>query len=286
MTRPAAWPVENGVLYSNTRLLPVSETQRLWPESNARPEGRSSPVGVVAVLLFVKVFWPITRLAAWPVENGLAYSRTRCPSTAQGLPPESNAREVGALSPVLLTSSFAVVKSGSPITRVAAWPVEKGILYWRTRPLRRSATHRLPAESKAIPLGLLRPVEFVAAYEFDVKSGCPITRLAASPVENGAVYSTTLSLEESTAQRLPLESNASAFGVFNPTEVVPEASDLKSGWPITRLAASWVASGAMYSRILFAPASATQRLPPESNATALGATRPAEVAPGLKVVKS
>ena len=75
-------------------------------ESNARPAGMSSPVEVVTVLLFVNVFWPITRLAASWVANGVVYSRTLCPSTTQRLPLESKATALGAFSPVLLTSSL------------------------------------------------------------------------------------------------------------------------------------------------------------------------------------
>jgi hypothetical protein len=86
--------VENGAGYSRTLLLSVSETQRSPLESNVRASGASTPVEVVTVLLFVKVFCPITRLAASWVENGAVYSRTLSlrRSATQRLPLESNAR--------------------------------------------------------------------------------------------------------------------------------------------------------------------------------------------------
>src|SRR5213592_4858593 len=48
----------------------------------------------------------------------------------------------------LLTKSFC------PITRSAACPVCNGVLYFNTRLLPVSATHRLPAESKAKSYGV------------------------------------------------------------------------------------------------------------------------------------
>src|ERR1700722_15052967 len=151
ITRLAASPVENGVGYSRTLLSLVSEIHRLPLESNVSASGASTPVEVGTVLLFVKVFWPITRVAAAWVEKGAAYSRTLCPSATQRLPLESNATELGAFSPFLLTSSLTVVKLGSPMTRLAASWVEKGAVYSRTLSLSRSATQRLPLESNARP---------------------------------------------------------------------------------------------------------------------------------------
>jgi hypothetical protein len=285
ITRLAASNVENGAVYSRTLSLSLSPTQRLPLESNARPLGVFSPVEVVTVLLFVKVFCPITSLAASWVTSGVAYSRTRCPSATQRSPLESKATELGAFSPALVTSSLDTVKLPAPITSVAASWVENGAMYSRTLPLRRSATQRLPLESNARPEGLLSDEEFVTVLSLAVKLDWPITRLAASPVESGALYSRTLLLDESETQRLPLEPNARPVGALRPVAVVAEASDVKLDWPITTLAASWVESGALYSRILLAPSSTTQRLWLESNARSYGLTIAVEVAPGLNAVR-
>ena len=63
----------------------------------------------------------------------------------------------------------------------------------------------------------------------------PITKLAASPVENGGLYSRTRLLLVSTTQMSPLESKATAVGL--PMEValggLPAARVVRSGWPIT-----------------------------------------------------
>ena len=62
-----------------------------------------------------------------------------------------------------------------------------------------------------------------------------MTRLAASSVEKGGLYSRTRALLLSTTQRSPLESRATAVGL--PIEValggLPAARAVRSGWPIT-----------------------------------------------------
>ena len=84
--------------------------------------------------------------------------------------------------------------------------------------------------------------------------------------EPGPPYCRTLLLAESATQRLPLESNARPIGLFSPVEVVAAALVVKLDWPITRLAASPVETGALYSKTLLLASSETQRLPLESNA--------------------
>jgi hypothetical protein len=71
-----------------------------------------------------------------------------------------------------------------------------------------------------------------------VKFDWPITRLAASPVESGALNSSTLLLAVSVTQRSPLESNARLSGAVSPVDVVAKAFVVKLDWPITRLAAA------------------------------------------------
>ena len=71
-----------------------------------------------------------------------------------------------------------------------------------------------------------------------VKFDWPITRLAASPVERGALNSNILLLLVSVTQRFPLESNARLSGAVSPVDVVAKAFVVKLDWPITRLAAS------------------------------------------------
>jgi hypothetical protein len=89
--------LENGDLNSRTLLLPESVTQRFPLGSNATSVGpKSAPDGEVSPDP-VRLVWPITRLAASPVEKGGAYSRTRLllASTAQRSPLESKATPVG-----------------------------------------------------------------------------------------------------------------------------------------------------------------------------------------------
>ena len=89
-------------------------------------------------------------------------------------------------------------------------------------------------------------------------------------MEDEVAYSRILWLYWSAAQRLPPESNARSAGPANPVEVTATAFDVKLDWPITRLAVSPVENGAAYSRTLLLASSATQRLPPWSNARPKG----------------
>jgi len=77
-TVDAASLLENGVLYSSTRLLCTSTTHMLPEESNAIPAGAFSAVcdrpGLVPVEGFV---WPMAMDAASPFVNGVVYSSTR-----------------------------------------------------------------------------------------------------------------------------------------------------------------------------------------------------------------
>lgn len=59
----------NGAVYSSTRLLLSSETHKFPLESKIAYRGPFRPVALVAAVLAVKLDWPITRLAAWPLEN-------------------------------------------------------------------------------------------------------------------------------------------------------------------------------------------------------------------------
>jgi hypothetical protein len=108
ITTVADSPVENGVVYSRTRLLPASATQRFPFESNRRPVGKRKPFAVVVLVLVVKLDWPITRVADSPFEKGGTNSRIRLlPSSATHmLPAESNDRPNGKYKP------FAVVAGG------------------------------------------------------------------------------------------------------------------------------------------------------------------------------
>lgn len=122
-------------------------------------------------------------------------------------------------------------------------------------------TQRLPEESKAVPSGAHNPVDEAGelVHMLPVKSLWPMTRLAASPSENGALNSRTLLLngppllKPSVTHRLPEESNEMAF---RPSNCVAEAGEkaqftvVKSFSPMTRLAASPVENGAAYSRTL------------------------------------
>src|SRR5271170_8374905 len=119
MTSDADSPLENGVLNSRTLLLPESTTQRFPLGSKAIPVGPNSPPDGEVSPDPVRLVWPITRLAASPVENGGAYSRTRLLllSTAQRSPLESKATAVGL--------PIAVGLGGWPATTVVVlgWPM-------------------------------------------------------------------------------------------------------------------------------------------------------------------
>ncbi len=70
-----------------------------------------------------------------------------------------------------------------------------------------------------------------------MKSGWPITRLAAWPLLKGGEYRSILLLFKSVAQRFPEESNEALPAVFRPVVVVAAVLVVKEDWPITRFAA-------------------------------------------------
>jgi hypothetical protein len=78
----------------------------------------------------------------------------------------------------------------------------------------------------------------VVAEPLLVKPGCPRTVVAASPLVNGVVYSTTRLFWLSTTQRLPDESDAIPYGESRPVVVVAEPLLVKPGCPRTVVAAS------------------------------------------------
>ena len=97
-----------------------------------------------------------------------------------------------------------------------------------------------------------------------------MTSDADSPLENGDLNSRTLLLPESTTQRFPLESNAMPVGPNRPPAGEESPDPVRLVWPITRLAASPVVKGGLYSRTRLLLLSTTQRSPLESKATAVG----------------
>src|ERR1700719_394105 len=99
MTSDANSPLENGDLNSRTLLSPESTTHRFPLGSNARPVGPNSPPDGEVSVVPVRLVWPITQLAASPVEKGGSNSRTllllvsethtsplESKATAEGLP--------------------------------------------------------------------------------------------------------------------------------------------------------------------------------------------------------
>jgi hypothetical protein len=100
-----------------------------------------------------------------------------------------------------------------------------------------------------MPNGPLSPVDEVAGL-IVVKDDCPITKEAASCVEKGVVYSKILLFDESATHRLPEASKVIPYGRCSPVEVVVAVPVVRSGWPITKEAASPVDKGVVYSRIL------------------------------------
>src|ERR1035437_10285459 len=78
MTRLAAMPFENGGVNCRTRLFAASTTQRLPAGSNANKVGRKQEAEMpLQSCAGVNELWPISRLAAIPVENGGTNSRMR-----------------------------------------------------------------------------------------------------------------------------------------------------------------------------------------------------------------
>src|SRR5271156_3772852 len=92
------------------------------------------------------------------------------------------------------------VKSGCPITTLAAIPFVGGCLYSRTRLLKVSATQIFPSLSVMALAGSASPLAAVACAEV-VKLSCPNTVLAASPVLNGESNKTTRLLKLSATSR-------------------------------------------------------------------------------------
>src|SRR5262249_34194505 len=139
----------------------------------------------------------------------------------------------------------------------------------RTRESVRSSTKRCPWLSKPIPRGFVRLTGRVPV-EGEVKFGAPITRLAASPLENGAVNCSTRPFPASTSHKFPEASNVIPQGWLIPAAPAPCAVVLKSGWPNTVIGDSPALNGGANSRTRLCPVSATQRLPFASNATFVG----------------
>jgi len=109
------------------------------------------------------------------------------------------------------------VRSGSPITREAFSPIDKGCVNSSTLPKVSSDTQRFPALSnvRSSPKPIhpaLGSTQKRPGTEF--RFGTPRARLALSPVESGLLYSKILPPWGSATQRFPEESNATAVGPF------------------------------------------------------------------------
>ncbi len=104
------------------------------------------------------------------------------------------------------------MKELCPRTRDAAIPLLRGAAYSRTLLLFPSVTQRFPAESKRTSPGVSRPVGEIAETD-EVNISCPMTVAAASPVEKGLGYSSTLLLLVSATQRFPEESKVMPEGL-------------------------------------------------------------------------
>jgi len=101
----------------------------------------------------------------------------------------------------------------------------------------------------------------VVADPLETKSVCPITKLAAIPPVKGGMYSSTRLLKVSVVQRLPLPSKATPAQTARPFWVVLTPKVVKSGWPMTRLAAMPLVNGGLNCRTRWLSSSQTQRLP-------------------------
>ena len=154
----------------------------------------------------------------------------------------------------------------------------------KTRLLNASPTQRLPEESNAKPVGPQSPL-CVVEHVLVVKPDWPITSDALSPFEKGGVNSSTRLLDASVTQRLPEESNAMASGPQSPLCVVEHVPVVKLDWPITSDALSPFEKGGVNSSTRALDASATQRLPEESNAEPSGLQSPLCVVEHVPVVK-
>ena len=113
---------------------------------------------------------------------------------------------------------MAVVNTVWPRTIEAAWPFVNGVLYLRTRLLKKSATHRLPDASTATEIGAFSEVAVggVAATEPDVKLACPSTIDAGLPFVNGASNLKTRLAAVSATQMFPEASEVTAAGLPAP----------------------------------------------------------------------
>src|SRR5438552_93032 len=127
MTSDAAWPLVNGAVYLSTRLIDVSDSERLPEESNAIPVCPLSElaVGGAAAPFDVNTDWPMTSEAASPVVNGVLYLSTRLlkVSASHMLPEESYATTpVGTLSELAVGGLAALfdVNPDWPMTSDAA----------------------------------------------------------------------------------------------------------------------------------------------------------------------
>ena len=104
-------------------------------------------------------------------------------SATHKLPEESNATLVAFVRVIAVVPFASDVKSDCPSATVAAPPVERlAAGYFRTRLLPLSATHKLPDESKSMPVAFVIVVA-VIPFASDVKSDCPRATVAAPPVE-------------------------------------------------------------------------------------------------------
>ena len=187
------------------------------------------------------------------------------------------------------------MRLGSPTSREAFIVLANGGVYSRTLALPESATHRLPLESKARPIGSSRlPAQVVSpilvkqpGYDMEVvKFVCPITRVASIPFEKGGLNSRILLFPESPTHRSPDESKASPPGLKSPVCVVLFPPVVKLVWPRTTEALIPFEKGGLNSRILLFNRSITQRSPEESNLRLDGWYSPLLVMPFAFELKS
>ena len=172
-------------------------------------------------------------------------------------------------------------KVACPNTVEALSPLERvGPANSRTLLSPRSATHRFPDVSNAVPCGTQTTLEGREPQLSLTKSGSPITMDALSPLVNeGPANSSTLSLPVSATHRSPEWSKASPSGTQSSPCVMEQGGWLvKSGAPITLEALSPVVKdGPENSRMRSKLESETQRLCDESKASPSGSQRPAWV---------
>ena len=144
-----------GFVYSRTRKLLVSATQRFPFRSNATPTGNFSPLCDAFPVLLVNVDCPITTEANSPLESGDVNSSTRLlkESATQRFPPPSKLMNCSSCNLLCPKPLVPLVKLGWPITVEADSPLERGALNSRILLLLTSDTQRLSEESKASPAG-------------------------------------------------------------------------------------------------------------------------------------